>query len=75
MEEHSREQKAGMNCPQCGTFIEISIYQLLTATSLKCPACGLQLNIDRMKSKTALDALRKVQQAKQTLDKKSRFDK
>lgn len=23
--EHAREQKAGMKCPQCGTFIETSI--------------------------------------------------
>ena len=74
-EEHSHERKVGMNCPQCNSFIETSIYQLLTADSLRCPACQLKLSIDRLKSKTALDALNKVQQAKQALEKKSKFDR
>ena len=30
-EERSRKQKAGMNCPQCGAFIETSIFELLTS--------------------------------------------
>lgn len=75
IEEHSHEQKAGIKCPQCGTFIETSIFQLLTVQALKCPDCHLELNIDRMKSKPAFDALRKVQQAQRNLEKKSKFDK
>lgn len=75
IEEHSRQQKTGIKCPQCGTFIETTIFQLITAQALKCPACHLELNIDRMKSKPAFDALRKVQQAQQNLDKKSNFNK
>ena len=65
--EHAREQKAGMKCPQCGAFIETSIFELLTSNALQCPSCHLRLNIDRMKSKAAFDALRKVQNAQEKL--------
>ena len=34
--EHAREQKAGMKCPQCGAFIETSIFELLTSNALQC---------------------------------------
>ena len=66
--EHAREQKAGMKCPQCGAFIETSIFELLTSNALQCPSCHLRLNIDRMKSKAAFDALRKVQNARHEID-------
>lgn len=69
------QQKAGLKCPQCGTFIETSIFQLLTTNALVCPACHLRLNIDRMKSRPAFDALRKVQAAKDNLERKSHFRK
>ncbi len=73
--DHSREQKAGLKCPQCGAFIETSIFQLLTAQALECPACRLKLSIDRAKSQPAIEVLRKVQQAKENLEKKSKFDR
>lgn len=72
---HAQEQKAGMKCPQCGTFIETSIFQLLTTNALVCPACHLRLRIDRMKSQKAFDALRKVQMAQKNLEEKSRFSR
>ena len=68
--EHAREQKAGMKCPQCGAFIETSIFELLTSNALQCPSCHLRLNIDRMKSK----AVRKVQNAQEKLERKSKFN-
>lgn len=74
VKDHAREQKAGMKCPQCGAFIETSIFELLTTNALVCPSCHLRLSIDRMKSKPAFDALRKVQNAKQNLEQKSKFN-
>lgn len=74
VEEFAQGQKAGIKCPQCGAFIETTIFGLLTSTSLTCPACHLRLSIDRMKSKPAFDALRKVQNAQQNLEKKSKFN-
>lgn len=72
--ENSRqERKSGMNCPQCGAFIETSIFQLITANALVCPACRLRLNIDRVKSQQAIAALRKVQAAQENLESKSKF--
>lgn len=67
------QPKAGLKCPQCGTFIETSIFQLLTTNALVCPSCHLRLVIDRMKSRSAFDAMRKVQAAKENLEKKSHF--
>ena len=75
LEQHAQQQKAGLKCPQCGTFIETTIFQLLTASALQCPECHLRLSIDRMKSHTAFDALRKVQLAQDNLEKKSKFDR
>lgn len=71
--DHAQQQRAGLKCPQCGTFIETSIFQLLTTSELVCPACRLRLKIDRMKSKPAFDALRKVQMAQQNVEQKSKF--
>lgn len=71
----AQEQKAGMKCPQCGAFIETTIFQLLTTNALVCPACHLRLRIDRMKSRQAFDALRKVQVAQKNLEQKSKFNR
>ncbi len=71
----NRQQQVGLKCPQCDTFIESSIFQLLTAGALVCSSCHLRLNIDRMKSRQAFDALRKVQAAQDNLEKKSHFNR
>lgn len=74
MTSPDRQQKAGLNCPQCGNFIETTILQLMTANALICPHCKLRLNIDRMKSRPAFEALRKVQAAQKNLEEKSKFN-
>lgn len=71
--QQNDRQQAGMKCPQCGSFIPISIFQLLTTNALVCPSCHLRLVIDRMKSRPAFEALRKVQAAQDNLEKKSHF--
>lgn len=68
-------QRAGMKCPQCGSFIETNMYQIIAVRSLVCPQCGLVLNIDPIKSKAAIDALKKVQEAQENLDRKSHFNR
>lgn len=70
----NKQQKVGLHCPQCKTFIETSIFQLLTSNALVCPNCLLQLQIDRFKSRQAFDALRKVQAAQDNLERKSKFN-
>ena len=65
--------RAGLKCPQCSTFIETNMYQIIAARSLLCPSCGLVLNIDPVKSKKAIAALKKVQEAQENLDRKSHF--
>ncbi len=60
-----------MKCPQCGKFIPTTIMHIITASALVCPHCQLRLNIDRMKSGKAIDALKKVQAAQDNLERKS----
>lgn len=71
--DNKQQPKAGMKCPQCGAFIETSIFQLLPSTAIVCPNCNLRLVIDRMKSKAAFEAMRKVQAAQDNLEEKSHF--
>ncbi len=66
----SSQQTPGMKCPQCGEFIPTTIMQIITASSLVCPHCHLRLNIDRMKSGKAIEALKKGQHAQDALSRK-----
>lgn len=71
---HAQPQPIGLKCPQCNTFIETTIFQLLTSHALVCPACRLRLIIDRKKSKLGFEALRKLQIAQNNLENKSKFN-
>ena len=75
IEDNAREQRVGLKCPQCGEFIQTSIFQLITSSGLQCPACHLRLAIDRMKSKPAIDALKRVKLAQDNLEKNSHFNR
>lgn len=75
IEDSAREQRVGLKCPQCGEFINTSIFELITSRGLQCPSCHLQLTIDRTKSKPAIEALRKVKQAQDNLEKNSHFNR
>lgn len=63
-----QQQMAGLNCPRCHAFIPTSITELLRAMALVCPCCQLRLSIDPLKSKTALQALGKIQAAQKQLE-------
>ncbi len=64
----------GMNCPQCGRFIPISITELISASFIDCPHCQLRLTIDKSQSQRAIQALEKVDIAQRNLEDKSTFD-
>lgn len=75
MENNRQEQRTpGMVCPRCGKFIPTTVGELLTSTYLRCPHCLLQLNIDRQQSAKALNALAKVENARQRVEKNSKFN-
>lgn len=65
-------QVPGMKCPKCGDFIPTTIMQIITASALVCPHCHLRLNIDRLKSGKAIEALKKVQAAQDNLERRSK---
>lgn len=67
------QRMPGLQCPRCNSFIPTSIHELLSSNHLKCPICGLQLDIDRQKSDKALKALAKVELAQRQVDEKSSF--
>ncbi|MBI5179432.1 MAG: hypothetical protein HZA04_09275 [Nitrospinae bacterium] len=53
----------GLGCPQCGFRIPISIQMLLSGQPIGCPACHLELRVNREESKETLNALEKVAEA------------
>lgn len=63
----------GMKCPGCEGFIPVSISQLLSDGGILCPHCRLSLTINRMQSRQALDALRKLEEATSNLRKAEHF--
>ena len=61
--KRDQHRTSGMQCPSCGQLMPISIEQILYNKSLRCPVCGLILNIDKSKSDKALKILSKVDEA------------
>ena len=51
----------GINCPECGTRMVVSIQNLVNLEPVLCPSCGLKLTIDLEKSQSAIESLRKLQ--------------
>jgi DNA-directed RNA polymerase subunit RPC12/RpoP len=70
---NNNQKQPGLNCPQCGTFIPTTIAELLSARSLRCPHCRLELTINRKESKRAMEILQKVDDAQKNLDNASKF--
>lgn len=50
----------GLKCPQCGYRIQVAVETLLNNLPVQCSSCGLELFIDQEKSKPAIDALGKL---------------
>lgn len=51
----------GINCPECGVRMVVSIQNLVNLEPIDCPNCELELSIDLEKSQSALESLRKLQ--------------
>lgn len=66
------QRPSGMPCPQCGGFIPVSMQQIIADSSILCPHCGLRLNINHQESQTAIEALKKFQQAQTDFDRRSK---
>lgn len=65
---------AGFPCPVCGVFIPTSINDLLSASSITCPSCRLQLEIDMNHSSKALEILNQVQEAQENVKAASSYN-
>lgn len=76
MEPKNKSQREpGFACPNCGAVIMTSIEELLTCRSLRCSACHLELKLDRWESRQALNALEKIKEARQRVEKTSKFNR
>lgn len=56
----SFDRSPGINCPKCGHKFPVTIEQLLTSESIICPSCALKLELNKEKSKEALEAMEKL---------------
>lgn len=53
----------GLDCPQCGFRIQMTIEMLLNSSSICCGNCSLELSIDKDKSGPALNSLKEAYNA------------
>ena len=53
-------KQPGLNCPECGTRLIITMDALLNYEPVNCHGCGLELTIDQEKSKSSIESLRKL---------------
>jgi transcription elongation factor Elf1 len=74
MNNQKQQQASGFKCPVCGGFIPVSIQQLLTMQKFVCPACALEIRLNKEDSQTALNALQKVHDAERNVRKASVFN-
>lgn len=61
--QNDSRQQPGLNCPQCGSFIPLTIDTIQNSRSVTCTKCYLRLNIDRTTAGQAIEALKKVKDA------------
>jgi len=71
MNKDQQQRISGMSCPNCQSFIPISMYQLLESKSIFCPTCGLRLNINKDgisdKSREILKKLEEIKKHNETI--------
>jgi transcription elongation factor Elf1 len=65
----SGKQDPGLQCPQCKNLIRLTIEDLLSRDRFFCGCCGLELKLDRSRSKRSLDLMAKVHEAMESVDK------
>ena len=59
----ARPRPPGLDCPQCGTRLTVTIQMLLASTPVQCHECTLVLHVDRQASKECLERLEALQAA------------
>ena len=64
------EEGPGFKCPNCGKWITVTIYDILSSDSVTCTNCSYVFAIERSKSGKAIEALRKVKEAQEKLKNK-----
>lgn len=72
-EQTPDQRGSGMNCPICMKFIPLSIFQLLNEGGVTCPHCGQMMTIDKLQSRPALEALKKLEKARKKLRETESF--
>jgi hypothetical protein len=66
--ETAAQKPPGLDCPQCGFRIMISVPMLLSGGPIFCPACSLKLTVDQDQSRACLNELQKVYNAVQRVE-------
>lgn len=60
--DNEGKRVSGMPCPVCHGWIPISMYQIMSSSSIFCPCCGMKLDINKQASSKALEILRQLQE-------------
>lgn len=74
MNNQINNAQGGIPCPVCKNTIPTSMQELVSAQKIVCPYCNLELWINKSESQKAIDAMNKVLDAQNNLEKASHFD-
>jgi len=66
---HNLTKPPGIPCPECGATIHFTIEKLLSARPVFCSDCGLKLTLEVQKSQESLEALRRLNDAFEKLER------
>jgi DNA-directed RNA polymerase subunit RPC12/RpoP len=59
----------GLECPECGFRIQVTIEMLLKDLAVRCCSCGLELSVDQKKSQPAINALENLYNSIQNVER------
>lgn len=62
-------QEPGLPCPQCKNLIRLTIEDLLRRDRFFCGCCGLEVKLDRNRSKQSLELMGKIAEAMENVEK------
>jgi len=65
----AEERGPGLPCPQCKNLIRLTMEDLLGRDRFFCGCCGLEVRLDRQRSRQSLELMGKIRAAVENVEK------
>lgn len=70
MNEKTYNSPTGVPCPICQKgYIKLSLHDFLCGTSVKCPICGTNFNMDKSQCAPIIEKLQKLDMANREVER------